>query len=730
MKKPVYLDYNATTPLHPEVIAGMKPFLDEYFGNPSSIYAYGSYTRSAVENARKNVASIIGCKAHEIIFTSGGTESNNIAIKGIVLRRRDRGNHIITCSIEHPAVLEVCRWLENQGFRVTYLPVDEFGMVSPEDLEKAITGSTILVTIMHSNNEVGTIQPVSELARIARNNGIVFHTDASQSVGKIPVDIADIDLLTIAGHKLYAPKGIGALYIREGIVLEKLIHGADQEQNIRPGTENVASIVGLGIACEVAQRDLGQNIKSMQSLRDHLHRKITESIPDIRLNGHPVQRLPNTLSLSFFNLEANLLLSEISEQVAASAGAACHAGDETISHVLKAMNVPLDYAQGTIRFSTGRFLTMEEIDYAANAIIEVMKRLQSGKNRVSFQGPIRLTSLTQGLGCACKLPPQVLEKVMKTMPAVFNPDVLVGYETSDDASVYKINDEQAIVQTLDFLTPIVDDPYDFGMVAAANALSDIYAMGVRPLFALNIVCFPSSRLPAEILENILRGAGDKAAQAGIQVIGGHSVDDPEPKFGMAVTGIIHPDKIITNNKARAGDLLILTKRIGTGVLSAALKRGLLSEEPYRALMKSMTTLNMSAAQIMENYPVNACTDISGFGLLGHLHEMTSGSKVNAEIYTSQVPFLPSAEELAAANIIPGGSVGNLDFVEPFVTWDEDISHLRKVLLCDAQTSGGLLISLPEKHAGKLVQELNSSDVPATVIGRIKAEGTGRIFVLK
>jgi cysteine desulfurase len=729
MATPIYLDYNATTPVHAEVAEAIRPYFEQYFGNPSSVHLYGSEARTAVEKARSQVASLVWCKNHEIIFTSGGSESNNLAIKGIAFQYREKGNHIITSSIEHPAVTEVCKYLEKQGFRITWLPVDETGMVSIDDLEKAITGKTILISIMHANNEVGTIQPIAHLARIAKKHGILFHTDAAQSAGKIPIDNLDVDLLSVAGHKLYAPKGIGALFIREGVKLEKLIHGADHEQNLRAGTENVALIVGLGKACELALRDLEDNRFHAQKLRDLLHQNIAAAIPAVQLNGHPEERLPNTLSLSFPGIAANTILSELSDEVAASAGAACHAGETSISATLKAMNVPPEYAMGTIRFSTGRFLSEADIEKAAEAVIKVVSRQSSVISEGGSAKEIRLTQFTHGLGCACKLRPQALEEILKALPAPLHPDILVGNNQSDDAAVYRINESQAIVQTLDFFTPIVDDPYTFGAIAAANALSDIYAMGAKPLFALNIVGFPSNRLPLEVLKQILSGASDKAAEAGIQVLGGHTVEDTEPKFGMAVTGIIHPDKILKNSRAKPGDALILTKPIGTGIIATAMKRGILDQQFNNLAIQQMLLLNKTAADVMSAFPVSACTDITGFGLLGHLHEMTFASGVEAEIHSGDVPLLPGAKEMAAAGIIPGGTLHNLEFVEKFIAWDEKVSYLKKVLLCDAQTSGGLLISLPEKYAADFVQKLSERNVTGVFIGKIVSNGRGLITVI-
>ena len=378
MIKPIYLDYNGTTPHAPEVVAAMRPFLEVEFGNPSSSHWYGIAPKQAVESARKQVAGILNCRPQELFFTSGGTESNNHAITGTARALRARGNHIITSTFEHPAVLEVCRYLEKDGFETTFLPVTADGLVDPAEVEKAIRPATILISIMHANNEVGTIQPLAQISRIAKEHGIVMHTDAAQSVGKIPTDVQDlgIDLLSVAGHKVYAPKGIGALYIRPPLKPEKFCHGAGQERGWRAGTENVLEIVGLGKACEIAARDLQRNIAHMQRLRDRLHKGLTAELTGARLNGHSVKRLPNTLSLSFKGVEANRILEEIGLEVAASAGAACHSDTVEISHVLEAMNVPLEWAKGTLRFSVGRMTTAEEIDKAIEIVTRAVKKLR------------------------------------------------------------------------------------------------------------------------------------------------------------------------------------------------------------------------------------------------------------------------------------------------------------------------------------------------------------------
>ncbi|MFO7917642.1 MAG: cysteine desulfurase family protein [Anaerolineae bacterium] len=379
--RPIYLDYNATTPIASQVAKAMEPYLYEQFGNPSSSHPYGVVARQAVDAARAQVAGLLGCRPAEVIFTSGGTESNNYAIKGVALGNPEQKGHIITSAVEHPAVTEVCNWLESRGFRITVLPVDAHGLVDPADLERAITPDTLLVTVMHANNEVGTIQPVAELAEIAHEHDALMHTDAAQSVGKIPVklDALDVDLLSIAGHKLYAPKGIGALYVRGGVQLAKLLHGAGQEGGRRPGTENVLEIVGLGQACQVAGRDLEENGAHFQAVRDRLYEGLLRELGDgvVRLNGHPDKRLPNTLSLSFRGVEANTLLAEIGEKVAASAGAACHAAEVDISAVLGAMEVPVEWAMGTVRFSVGRGTTAEEVDQAVKIVAEAVGRLRS-----------------------------------------------------------------------------------------------------------------------------------------------------------------------------------------------------------------------------------------------------------------------------------------------------------------------------------------------------------------
>ncbi len=379
MVRPIYLDYNGTTPHDSEVVEAMMPFLQTEFGNPSSSHWYGIKPKQAVAAARRQVAGLLGCSPEEIIFTSGGTEANNHAILGVTRGRKAKGGHIITTAFEHPAVLEVCRYLENEGIETTCLPVDNQGMLEPAAVADAIRPDTILITVMHANNEVGTVQPVADIAAVARRYGVLMHTDAAQSTGKVDVDVSamGVDLLSVAGHKIYAPKGVGALYVRKGVQLDKFCHGAGQENGWRAGTENVIEIVGLGKACEVASRDLKKNMAHMQQMRDQLQWGIMTRLDDVRLNGHPEHRLPNTLSLAFKGLAANRIIEEVGLEVAVSAGAACHSDTVILSHVLTAMQVPPEWAMGTVRFSTGRFTTLPEIDRTVAVVEKAVSHLRN-----------------------------------------------------------------------------------------------------------------------------------------------------------------------------------------------------------------------------------------------------------------------------------------------------------------------------------------------------------------
>lgn len=370
--KNIYLDYNATTPLDPQVAAAMRETLEEGFGNPSSLHWAGLPARILVERSRAQVAALLGCETHEIVFTSGGSEANNLALKGTFFGRGDHPAHIVTSQVEHPSILEPCGFLERLGARITRLPVDRTGLIDPDELRRAITRDTILITLMHANNEVGTIQPIESFARIAQEHGVPLHTDAAQSVGKIPARVGDlgVDLLSIAGHKLYAPKGVGALYVRKGAVIEPLIHGAGHEDGRRAGTESVLLTTGLGAACALAA-DLAW-AKRVRVLRDRFWTLLREHFGDrVVLNGHPELRLPNTLNVSFVGGSGAGLLSAL-DGIAASTGSACHSGRVEVSPVLRAMRVPEAVGAGAVRFSLGRMTTHEEIDQAFERIAKAV----------------------------------------------------------------------------------------------------------------------------------------------------------------------------------------------------------------------------------------------------------------------------------------------------------------------------------------------------------------------
>jgi cysteine desulfurase len=374
MTDPIYLDHNATTPLLPGVADAMLPYLRQHFGNPSSGHVYGQRAKRAVERAREQVAALLGAAPSEIVFTSGGTEANNLAIRGATAlspRRR-----VVTSVVEHPATANPCRLLELQGFEVAWLPVDGTGRVRVEDASRAATERTALVTLMHANNETGTLQPVAEVAGAVHAAGALLHTDAAQSVGKVAlrVDELGVDLLSIAGHKLYAPKGIGALYVRDGVALEPVLWGAGHERGLRPGTENVASIVGLGVACEVAAASLAEESARVQTLRDELWSSLRERIPGLALNGHPELRLPNTLNVRFPGVRGSAVLAGTPE-VAASTGSACHAGGESASAVLLAMGLAADEALGAVRLSLGRGTTADDVRRAADRLVAAWEGL-------------------------------------------------------------------------------------------------------------------------------------------------------------------------------------------------------------------------------------------------------------------------------------------------------------------------------------------------------------------
>jgi len=379
VKKLIYFDHNATAPTHPDVLKAIAPFYKDAYGNASSLHAKGREARDAVDQARQTIGDFLGTEPEDILFTASGTEADNMAVKGIAWTNRDNKRHIITTSIEHKAILASCKQLEIEGFEVTYLPVDKHGLVSPDMLKKAIKKDTCLVSIMHANNEIGTIQPIKELAAIAKAAGVVFHTDAVQTFGKLPIDVEQVgaDLLSVSSHKIYGPKGIGALYVRKGIKMIPLVHGGHHERKLRAGTENVAGIVGFGKAVQLAEQDTKAKADKLTALRDKLHKGITEAIKDVYLNGHPTQRLPNTINLSFKFIEGESIMLNLDlKGICVSTGSACTSGTLDPSHVLTAMGIPVDIAQGSIRFSLGNDNTEDEIDYCLEVLPEIIERLR------------------------------------------------------------------------------------------------------------------------------------------------------------------------------------------------------------------------------------------------------------------------------------------------------------------------------------------------------------------
>jgi len=386
--KSIYMDHNATTPLRPEVLEAMLPYLKEQFGNASSIHALGRRAAIGINGARENVAGALDCRPEEVVFTGCGTEADNLAIKGVAHARREQGDHIITSQIEHHAVLHTCQYLERQGFQVTYLPVDQVGMVDPGDVRKAITDRTVLVTVMHANNEVGTVQPLAEIGHIARERGVTFHTDAVQTFGKLPIKVDElgVDLLSLSAHKLYGPKGVGALYVRQGVRLDSLLHGGHHERNRRAGTENVAGIVGLGRAVELAEAEMEEEAGRLATLRDQLWEGIAANVEGVRRNGPPAslpravptQALPGTLNVCFEYIEGeSIVLSLDMNGVAVSSGSACTSDALEPSHVLLAMGVPPAIAQGSVRFSLGRDNTAEQVDHVLAELIPIIERLRA-----------------------------------------------------------------------------------------------------------------------------------------------------------------------------------------------------------------------------------------------------------------------------------------------------------------------------------------------------------------
>jgi cysteine desulfurase len=378
-QRTIYLDHSATTFVKPEVLEAMIPYFTEHFGNPSSLYGIARHSKKAIDTARMQTAKALGADPDEIYFTSGGSESDNWAIKGVALANRKRGNHIITTQIEHHAVLHTCQYLEKEGFEITYLPVDRYGLVDPGDLEKAITDKTILISVMYANNEIGTTEPVAELGAVARKHKVYFHTDAVQAVGNIPIDVQsqNIDLLSLSAHKFYGPKGIGALYIKKGVRIDNLIHGGGQERKRRAGTENIAGIVGLGKAIELATADIPGHNARIKAMRDRLIRGVLDKIPNSLLNGHPEKRLPGNFNVSFEFIEGeSMLLLLDDEGVCASTGSACTSGSLEPSHVLLATGLPVEISHGSLRLTLGDANTEGDVDFVLEILPRIVKKLR------------------------------------------------------------------------------------------------------------------------------------------------------------------------------------------------------------------------------------------------------------------------------------------------------------------------------------------------------------------
>jgi cysteine desulfurase len=378
----IYLDYAATTPLDPRVLEAMMPYLTEKFGNPNSIHAFGREARKAVDEAREKIAALLNCRPSELVFTSGGTESDNLALRGVAAAYRQKGNHIVTTAIEHHAVLHTCRALQDEGFEVTYLPVDEHGLVAPEQVAEAITDRTILVSIMHANNEIGTIEPLADIVRAVKEKrpDVLVHTDAVQTVGHIPVDVEalGVDLLSFAAHKFYGPKGVGGLFVRRGVKLVPQLTGGGQERNRRSGTENVAGIVGMARALEIAVAEMPREIPRLQTLRDELINGVLAQIPDSRLNGHPTQRLPHNANFSFLGVEGEALLLQLDlHGIAASSGSACTSGSLEPSHVLLALGLSHEWALGSLRLTLGRFTTRQHIERVLTILPSIVEKLRA-----------------------------------------------------------------------------------------------------------------------------------------------------------------------------------------------------------------------------------------------------------------------------------------------------------------------------------------------------------------
>ena len=585
-------------------------------------------------------------------------------------------------------------------------------------MAKATANDTALVTIIHAQNEIGTLQPVAEIVRQVQSVGALIHTDAAQSIGKVVVDVnkLGVDLLSIAGHKLYAPKGTGALYVRRGVKLPPLLVGASQERGLRPGTENVAYIVALGEACRLASMTLEKASQQMAFAANHFFRTLQQNIPEIALVGHPTERLPNTLNVLFPGVRSSTsgILSRCFrfERV----GLPCR--QRRASAILLALGIPREKALGTMRLSLGRSTTIEDVSTAAARLYWALPATvgtRAGPRKgesMNVMQQIRLSHLSHGGGCGCKLAPSVLQQLLSNHPtATPYKQLLVGLETGDDAAVWQLDNGTCIIATTDFFMPMVDDPYDFGRIAASNAISDVYAMGGSPIMALAILGMPVDKIPPEMVRRILEGGASVCSAAGIPVAGGHSIDSPEPIYGLAVIGISSKANIRRNSDAKAGDRLILTKALGVGVYSAAFKKNALSRAAYDEFIASTTLLNRVGTRLGEDPDVHAMTDVTGFGLLGHALEIARGSNMTVRIDPSRLPYLKDAATLAQNGFVTGASGRNWKSYDTSVTLPAGTPDWQRQLFCDPQTSGGLLVSCAPAHADELLKTIVAAGYP-------------------
>ena len=745
-----------------------------------------------------------------MFFTSGGTESNNIVIYGAILNAIRAGiaePHVIISAIEHPSVVEVVREAKRYfNVRESVLGVDKLGLVNLEQLKEMLTPETCLVSVMLANNEVGTVNQNKAIKEIvdahnARKDSKIFtiyHSDCSQAAGKIPIHAHECDCASIAGHKLYAPKGIGVLYKRTGVELTKLIDGAGQERGVRPGTENVLYCKALGLASEISMKEVGDRMarhaelveaiySELRSLRHVVHGFAADLLRDNRFvqyfrehTEYP-QCLPNTLSISFVNVPAQFVIAAVQDRVCVSAGAACHSDRVELSAVLRAMGVSNEDGQGTLRITVGDGLKKEDCVRGARIIADAVRGytgqketvpqqpvvsksteenhvsdMVSGKNTKKFvpeSCPIQedaavpaenkrqnMLTFTQSLGCACKLRPQLLDRVLNLIDFGTDPRVPVTSATRDDACVFTTEDGMFVL-TIDFFAPVVKDARDFGRVAAANAISDIYAMNGRPLVAIAAAGFNSTRLSEASMKDILSGASEKCQEAKIIIAGGHTIEAPEPFFGLAVIGQVQNPNMLRRNvipEAKCPAYLVLTKQLGTGMVVAAEKYGLLDKLEYGRAMyenavRNMAQLNNSVCLLSEADVAAVCalTDVTGFGLAGHLSEML-GDQLSADIYFDEIELIPHVAELYSGYMeVVRPTTNNFEYATARGIRLVAENQYQMDVVCDPSTSGGLLYAVVGLENARRIAETVGGKIVGTaykLVGKQQITVRGQKFV--